>query len=108
FVLRNTDNTRDYSKLCKARGFSVLGVITNQTLETYDAGDSVALSVHLIDQREDAIRRAIGRAIDEHAGLVAVECGNEPDGDGPSSWKMDEPTWVRFHNLCAEEVFARN
>jgi hypothetical protein len=107
FVLRNTDETRDYARRCQARGLSVLGVVTNQTLETYGAGPSVPLSVALIDQREQAIRRAIDRALDEHAGLVAVECGNEPDGEGPSSWKMDEPTWVRFHNLCADEVFAR-
>src|SRR5215203_3415622 len=84
FILRNSDVSRQYHQECQANGLSVLGLVTNQTLETYDVPSDVALRLSLasINEFEGAIRNSVKQAMADHPDLVGLECGNEPDDPG--------------------------
>src|SRR6185295_9885433 len=75
FILRNKPVSKQYYKHCRAAGLGVLGIVNNETLETYGLTDVVPLGVGRINAIKAAISRAVGKALDDFPELVGVECG---------------------------------
>jgi hypothetical protein len=109
FILRNFQESKNYYRACKDAGLQVLGIVTNETLETYDVPSEAALrlTIPLIEANESKIRSSVTKAINDHPGLAGIECGNEPDDPGESSWFMEPQTFRKFHNMCGDQAFDR-